>query len=148
MFLEITNKHKVVLDKQHFYKSLSIINEIIDKKFVDKNVSLVILSPSEIQEINKKYRGKDSVTDVLSFPLIGDEDDLENEDLGEIFICYNKVYEQAKVLGHSIDLEWQVLFVHGMWHLLGYDHIVDEDYEIMSAKENEVINLLKKTISL
>jgi len=121
---------------------------MIDDDFKNKYISLVIVSPGEIKEINKKYRDKDYVTDVLSFPLIEDEYYLDNEEIGEIFICYNKVYEQAKVLGHSIDLEWQVLFVHGMWHLLGYDHIEDGDYEVMSAKEGEVINLLKKHFTL
>ncbi len=148
MFLDITNKHNVIINPKHFYKALSIITSMVDKRLVDKKVSLVIVSPNEIQKLNQTYRGKNSVTDVLSFPLIDVSDDILDEDLGEIFICYTKVYEQAKVLSHSIDLEWQILFVHGMWHLLGYDHITDKDYIIMNTKETQVLDLLKKDISL
>lgn len=148
MFLGITNKHNVIINPKHFYKSLSIISSMVDKKLSSKKVSLVITSPNEIRKLNKIYRGKDSVTDVLSFPLMESGEEILDEDLGEIFICYTKVYEQAKILAHSIDLEWQVLFVHGMWHILGYDHITDEDYTLMNSQETKVISLLQEIISL
>ena len=109
-------------------------NEKLDK---DKNyeVSVSFVDKEEIQSLNKTYRDKDSVTDVLSFPM-----DFEDEDisdiicLGDIVICVDRVKEQAGEFCHSEEREAAYLSVHSFLHLIGYDHIDEEDKIIMRRK--------------
>ncbi len=101
----------------------------------DKEISLSFCSATEIQALNKQYRAKDSVTDVLSFPAIP-----EVPTLGDIVICVERAQEQADELGHSLKRELAFLFVHGLLHLLGYDHEVSEDEErIMFDLQDQVL---------
>ena len=118
----------------------------IDRKFQDSTVSIVIVSEDIIKNLNSQYRGKDKVTDVLSFNL---KDNYTSSDitLGEIFICYAQVVRQAQELKHSIEYEIATLCIHGLCHLIGYDHQNDEDYSIMQAKEKELFKLVAKYYS-
>jgi len=111
-------------------------------------ISLVFTGEKRIKDLNKTYRGVDSVTDVLSF-------EGENEDafispdegvsyLGEIFICYSRANRQSREKRHPVEKEIDILLVHGLLHLLGYDHIKDADYEVMHKKEEKVIRKLYK----
>ena len=123
-------------------KHLKVNNPMLNIVIVDKN---------RIQEINREYRDKDAVTDVISFAF---EDDFEGEtkivaskdlprDLGEIFICSDVCINQAKEYGHSLDREMSFLTCHGLLHLLGYDHMTKEDEEVMFGIQNKVMDLLK-----
>ena len=114
------------------------IIEAIEKGLVEeKEVSLILVDLEEIHRMNKEYRGIDRPTDVISF----EEDDEEDENyLGDIFICVEKVYEQAKSYGHSNEREFAFLLIHGILHLSGYDHIEKEDEVIMFAKQDEILN--------
>lgn len=105
----------------------------------DKEVSLILVDASEIHRMNKEYRGLDRPTDVISFEEDDEEDDTY---LGDIFICIDKVYEQALAYGHSKEREFAFLLVHGILHLSGYDHIQKEDEIIMFAKQDEILNNL------
>jgi len=118
----------------------------IDRKFQESTVSIVIVSEDIIKNLNSQYRGKDKVTDVLSFNLT---DNYTSSDimLGEIFICYAKVLSQAQELGHSIEYEIATLCIHGLCHLIGYDHQNDEDYHIMKLKEKKLLQLISKYYS-
>lgn len=116
-------------------------------------VSVTLTVPNEIQKINLKYRNIDRATDVLSFPMF-EKEEIENiiksnynfEDcLGDIVISIPKVQEQANEYGHSFERELSYMCVHGFYHLMGYDHIVDSDKKIMRAKEDEVLNILHIT---
>jgi len=100
----------------------------------DKEVELILTNDEEIQEINLAHRGIDKATDVLSFPLEG----VEGFPLGSIMISVDIAKTVAEELGHSLDEEIALLFIHGMLHLLGYDHECDEGE--MREKEEEVIN--------
>lgn len=114
------------------------INKDIEKLFSDVGeVSLVLVNRKKIKKINDDYRHIDNETDVISFEA--------NEDgyFGDIFICIDKVFEQAENYGHSVEREYAFLLVHGLLHLLGYDHLNSEDEKIMFAKQEE---LLSKTI--
>ena len=105
-------------------------------------LNIVIVDKNRIQEINREYRDKDAVTDVISFAF-EEVDDLEYDNirfLGEIYICYDRCVEQAKEYGHSIKREFCYLAVHGLLHLLGYDHMTTEDKAVMRAKEEEILN--------
>lgn len=105
-------------------------------------LNIVIVDNKRIQEINKQYRNKDAVTDVISFAF-EEVDDVKYKDvrfLGEIYISYERCVSQASEYGHSIKREFCYLVVHGLLHLLGYDHIKEEDKKVMRALEEEILN--------
>ena len=92
--------------------------------------------------MNKEYRGIDRVTDVISFALEDDKSMIIPDDirlLGDIYICLDKAKKQAKEYGHSLERELCFLAVHGVYHLLGYDHENEEDAKIMFKKQEEVL---------
>ena len=134
----------ITLDNQTTYNiELNLLEEIISQ-FSDNEVELIVCNSDYIQDINYQYRGKNSATDVLSFPLEGG---FANMPLGSIIINIDKVVEVSKSLNHSIDDEFSLLFIHGMLHLLGYDHEVDNGE--MREAEIEIIerfNLPKSLI--
>ncbi len=96
-------------------------------------VSVLITDNAEIQALNNEYRGIDAPTDVLSFPM-------DSEYLGDIAISMEKVFEQAEEYGHSPQRELAFLIVHGMLHLLGYDHIEDDDRVLMRQREESILD--------
>lgn len=134
------NKYFKLLDK-YYYETLKVL------KLEDNyDLSLIICGPISIRRINRDYRNIDSVTDVISFALLDDEDGFEYEDrieLGDIFINRDKVLSQAKEYDHSIKREFVFLFVHGLLHLLGYDHMNKEDEKKMFSLQKKIIGDLK-----
>jgi probable rRNA maturation factor len=96
--------------------------EKILKIFSEKEVEVIICGNEKIKSINKNFRGKDEPTDVLSFPVL---DETGFSPLGSIVISADITNDVSSVLGHSIEKEFQVLFLHGLLHLLGYDHETD-----------------------
>ena len=117
----------------------------------DLDIYITLTNNEEIHKINKEYREVDRPTDVLSFPMFErDEisklreekvDDVE-EILGDIIISIPKVKEQAEEYGHSYERELAYLTTHGMLHLLGYDHMIDEEKTIMREHEEKVLEKL------
>lgn len=108
----------------------------------DKNdylVSVAIVSPREIKKLNKIYRKKDAVTDVLSFES-EDEFGLDEEGIGEIIICLDQAKKQARELKYSYKKEINRLVLHGYLHLLGFDHIKNKDAKTMEALEEKIMN--------
>lgn len=115
-------------------------------------ITITLTTPENIQKINKEYRNIDKATDVLSFPMF-EKDELdekiqrnafEHEDiLGDIIISVEKVEEQAKEYEHSFERELSYMLVHGFYHLMGYDHIEEEDKLIMRPKEEKILTDLK-----
>jgi probable rRNA maturation factor len=107
-------------------------------------ISVSFVSAEEIHSLNKEYRGVDSVTDVLSFPQYESTEDMEGEliELGDVVICRERAAEQAEEFGHSFEREIIYLFVHSVLHLLGYDHMTDEDKTEMRGREEEVMEYL------
>ena len=107
-------------------------------------VSFIIVNNEEIRSINKGYRNIDAPTDVITFALIdSEEENVIPEELGDIFISYEKVMSQAKEFGHSELREFAFLVTHGMLHILGYDHQTKEDEELMFGIQEEILNKLK-----
>ena len=107
----------------------------------DVDFNSILVSEEKIHEINKEYRGIDQVTDVISFAL-EDSKDIEYEGyrlLGDIYICDKKVISQALEYGHSIQRELSFLAIHGLLHLLGYDHMKKEDEQVMFALQEEIL---------
>ena len=109
--------------------------------------SLIIVGPRKIREINRDYRNIDSETDVISFAMLDDfEEEYVIEDrveLGDIFINRNRVLSQAKEYDHSIKREFIFLFVHGLLHLFGYDHMEKKDEKKMFALQKGILGSLK-----
>ena len=124
----------------------------LEKIYVKPQIGILILNNKQIQEINKRFRGVDKPTDVLSFPLIDfesnpdkDKNDLIKEDilLGEIVININKVFLQARDYLHSPEREIGFLTAHGILHLLGYDHIDPLEEKIMFDKQDLILKRAK-----
>lgn len=105
--------------------------------------NIIIIDNPTIHKINKEYRDKDAPTDVISFALEDDKTVIEPDGvriLGDIYISIDKVHEQALEYGHPFKRELSFLAVHGLLHLLGYDHMEKSDEEVMFKKQEEVLN--------
>lgn len=123
-----------------------------DKHLPDElEVNVLIVTTDEIREINKECREVDSPTDVLSFPYFEYEEPgvftgsiYEDEEniLGDIILCGEKIISQAEAYGHSQKRELAFLVVHSMLHLTGYDHILEEDGDIMRSEEKRMMEIL------
>ena len=100
-------------------------------------ISVTFVQPDEIQSLNHAYRGIDRVTDVLSFPEVGEIC------LGDVVICKDKAEEQAQEFGHAFEREIIYLFVHSVLHLLGYDHEAEADKKIMRQREEEIMQYME-----
>ncbi len=102
----------------------------------DTELSVSFVDLDEIHQLNLQYRNVDSPTDVLSFPM------LEDENLGDVVICMEKARLQAEEFGHSYERELIYLFTHSVFHLLGYDHETEEEKQEMRAGEEAVMRKL------
>ena len=125
---------------------LVLQNEGLDPAFCEISVSFV--DDETIRQINRENRGVDSVTDVLSFPQFDDLADIEQNRpylLGDVVLCTAQAQRQAEEYGHSVDRELVYLFVHSMCHLVGYDHMEEEEKAQMRAAEEAVMTALELT---
>ena len=105
--------------------------------------NVIFVDSDKIRELNKTYRNIDRETDVISFALEDGEANINFEFgrlLGDIYICVPKMKAQAKEYGHSIAREMGFLTIHGLLHLLGYDHMTKEEEKKMFAKQEEILN--------
>lgn len=123
----------IEFDNRTLLQVNTAISEVIADLLTKKDIELIITNPQEMREINKTYRNIDKDTDVLSFPY----EDMPMTPLGSIVISSFYVQEKAKELGHTVDDEFTLLFIHGLLHLLGYDHEIDNGE--MREKEVELI---------
>lgn len=110
-------------------------------KITEAIFNVIFVENDDIRELNNNYRGVDKVTDVISFAL-EDNNDLKKPGvrvLGDIYIAIDVAYEQAKLYNHSSIREISFLATHGLLHLLGYDHMTEEDEKIMFKKQKELL---------
>lgn len=131
---------QVVVDHMKAAGELCVKEEGLDPQRVQ--VSVTFVSSGEIKELNALYRDKPSVTDVLSFPQYDDLNEIPEEGpllLGDVVICSEQALIQADEYGHSGERELVYLFVHSMFHLLGYDHMEEDEKEAMRAKEELIM---------
>jgi len=154
MAVYIENETRVQFD---FANINQVIKKAINTVMADKkipeglDVNVLITTPSSIKAINRDNRDNDSVTDVLSFPYYeykkpgvfkGKIKAGEENILGDVIICAQKVKEQAKKYGHSQKRELAFLVVHSMLHLTGYDHIEEKDALLMQSEERRIMDIL------
>lgn len=127
-----------------------IINECLKEEKLEKKslyINVVLTTPEQIRKINKEQRGIDKETDVLSFPMfekdeIGQVPDEQFDVLGDMVISLDRVSKQAEEYGHSFKRELSYMVVHSFYHLLGYDHMVEEDKVKMREREENILNKL------
>ena len=147
--LEIDNRSGVELDASVYEKveEYIIITLQQENVLVPCEISFSLVIPEEIQELNAEYRNIDKETDVLSFPMLEfpeDEDMLTYETgipvmLGDIVISTTRAAEQAEAYGHSLEREICYLRVHSVLHLLGYDHMEEDEKKVMRQREEEIM---------
>lgn len=119
-----------------------------DAASIDAEIGVTVVDAEEIRELNRDYRGNDSVTDVLSFPQYDDMEELA-EDLvscdasvliGDVVICYDRMLSQAEEYGTGVTREFVYLFTHSILHLMGYDHMEEEERAEMRAREELILD--------
>ena len=147
-YLDIQEKKEYEEIIEKVVKECFETEELTDSKMY---INIILTTSKNIREYNKKYRNIDKETDVLSFPMFEKEEldkktknkDFKNLDiLGDMIISIPKVEEQAKEYGHSFERELAYMVVHSFYHLMGYDHIKDEDKYIMREKEEFLLKSL------
>ena len=143
--IKTKGKEKEIIEK--------VVKQVLKEEKIkhDVDVYVTLTNNEEIHKINKEYRSVDRPTDVLSFPMYEREEidflrktkknDIE-EILGDIIISIPKVIEQANEYGHSYERELAYLTTHGMLHLLGYDHMIEEEKIVMRAHEEKILSAL------
>ena len=117
-------------------------------------VFISVVDKEEIRRLNRQYRGKDAPTDVLSFPVIEDVDSISDADrdfsrggevlLGDVILCAAVISEQAGEFSHSFEQECVYMTVHSVLHLLGYDHMEEEERKRQFARQDEIFALIEK----
>ena len=138
---DITNNQ----NKLEFTSDLEkLIETVIEKAFEyenvePRNVSVMICDNDEIKKLNGQFRGIDSPTDVLSFPMYDEDGELDPDELGDIVISLERAAAQAEEFGHSLKREVAFLTAHSMLHLFGYDHIDDSERDEMFEKQEEIL---------
>ena len=133
--IEFNNVTKSKINLARLQKLLKLINQIL-KNRGEQTISLVFVSPLKIKSLNKIYRGKNKVTDVLSFNIA---DELDKSNLGEIIICASRATTQAREFKHSFQKEIERLFLHGYLHLCGFDHEKEKEAVMMESLEEKVL---------
>ena len=129
---------------EDYLKYIETAFKLLKLKF-DPIISVSLIDDEKIHEINKQYRNIDKSTDVISFAFLDNENiDLKAAKgpvvLGDIYISIDHAKAQAKEYGHSEKREFSFLFVHGLLHLLGYDHMKKEDEDIMFPLQEDILN--------
>ena len=145
------------LDVEQNEEYVELAEKVIKRCFEEENlgeklyINIILTNPENIRKINNEYRNIDKETDVLSFPMFEQEEiqNLENsvieEVLGDIVISIERVKEQAEEYGHSFDREFSYMLVHGFYHLMGYDHMEENEKQKMRSKEENILNKLNIT---
>jgi len=147
--LIVNNQGRVIIDES----ILDLVRKTVDTCMnaeslpYDCEVSVTLVDDEEIGVLNREYRGIDTPTDVLSFAMLEGEDVVDvNEEgeaiLGDIIISAERALRQAEEYGHSFAREVAYLALHGTLHLLGYDHMDEEDKKVMRKREEEILEIL------
>lgn len=154
--IEVVMKSEIeYLDLEENLEWNELIERVLSECFQTENmqdfklyISVTLTNPENIKKLNKEYRNIDKETDVLSFPMFEKNEipslkKLEYEEaLGDIVISIDRVKQQAVEYGHSFERELSYMLVHGFYHLMGEDHIKEDDKVIMREKEEYVLNKL------
>ncbi len=163
MTMQFEEEIPVEFPFDHKALALEVINASLDHEDFpyECEVSVTLTDEESIRSINKEFRNIDSATDVLSFPMIdypapGDFSRLDDSYdifdpetgeamLGDIVLCVPRIYSQAEEYGHSVKREYAFLIAHSMLHLLGYDHMEEDERVEMEARQDEILTSMNIT---
>ena len=141
------NDFSIINETKEDTKELEEVEKLLNftlkrKKIKNDIFNIIIVDEDKIRKLNKDYRNKDSVTDVISFALEDDKTFIKTDMriLGDIYICLNKAKSQALEYNHSFLREISFLSIHGLLHLLGYDHMKKEDEEEMFSLQEMILD--------
>lgn len=150
--MELTEINFLDVDETKEYDE--IVGQVIEKCFEEENllnknlyVNIVLTTPQNIRKLNKEHRNIDKETDVLSFPMF-DASEIETintdtEDvLGDVVISLEQIKKQAQEYGHTVERELAYMLVHSFYHLMGYDHMEEEEKKVMREKEEVILEKL------
>ncbi len=148
MTVDIENTSQIKYDTYQLNFDVKRILTLLE--YEGYGLSVTLTDNETIQKYNREYRKKDKPTDVLSFPFhpetkAGERIEAQSDDdkhLGDIIISLEYVKDDAKNWGHTFEQRMRVLLVHGIYHLLGYDHVENSDYEIMKKQEGWLLHEL------
>lgn len=133
-----------------------VLGQAFDSEGIDRlnlYINVILTNPENIRKANKEYRNIDKETDVLSFPMFEKEEigqmlkkgNSTQDILGDIIISIQRVEQQAKEYGHSFERELAYMLIHGFYHLMGYDHMTEEEKDEMRKKEESILSKLNIT---
>lgn len=149
MVFSSLNKFKIYnLTEYDIHNEIKTIKKYVKKCLREENVkgssfNIILITNEEIKKLNAKYRNIEKETDVISFALEDEKNEkffLKERVLGDIYISVDKAKSQSNEYGHSLKRELSFLAVHGLLHLLGYDHIEKEDEKIMFEKQELILD--------
>ncbi len=140
-------KNEYTIVDNNLYKDYEYLNDVLEYALEHEKVnnaifSIIFVDDEEIHKINREYRNVDRITDVISFAFEDNENILYNDIrmLGDIYICIPQMKRQAIDYGHSEKRELSFLAIHGLLHLLGYDHMNIEDEKKMFALQELILD--------
>lgn len=144
----ISNEQEIIEIPEDWTGKINTVVEIcLQEEAIDPKaeVGLLFVDNETIKEMNLEYRGKDSATDVLSFPMYEPDEAIDDEEeilLGDIIISLERAKEQAEEYGHSLEREVMYLLVHGLLHLSGYDHMEAAEKNVMRQREEHLLTAI------
>lgn len=148
LHLEFYNETPEPISGRILEELLNIINddfkEIFPKELNKRKqyfIACTLINDKLMKKINKQHRGKDQTTDVVSLGYLEEDSFPGNDMAGEIFISLPTAEKQAKELGHNLQTEVRFLFVHGVLHILGYEHKEEKNFQIMMDLTNQILSL-------
>ncbi len=142
--LETNNLTSNELDEEHLKE---VVETVLKEEEAEGEISLAVVGENRMRKLNKRYRGKNKVTDVLSFPeqeveiekfKIGPKE--ESKGLGEIVICLKRIKKNARRNDKEVKNELDLVLIHGVLHLLGYDHQEEQEAQEMEQKQEQYLN--------
>lgn len=151
IYIERETKIKLPFDYEKVIEKVVQTTMELENKRQKCEINILFVDDKAIRQINLETRGIDKETDVLSFPMIDFNDhesfiptnpETEEVNFGDIVISIERVLHQAEEYGHSVEREFGFLIAHSMLHLLGYDHMEDEEMNLMEEKQKEIMGMI------
>ena len=147
VFLNIADQYSDFINSSHLERSvLTALNH--QGVSPDSDLTILVDDDQRIQKLNYKYLSIDAPTDVLAFPAGFIDPDTGHTYLGDVIISFPQAKSQANKQRHPVEAEIQLLIVHGVLHLLGYDHFESEDKEIMWSAQSQILSQLDSQITV
>ena len=147
VFLDIADQYSDFINSSHLERSvLAALNR--QGVSPDSDLTILVDDDQRIRKLNNEYLSIDAPTDVLAFPAGFTDPDTGHKYLGDVIISFPQAKSQAENHGHALEAEVQLLVVHGVLHLLGYDHLESDDKEIMWSVQTQILSQLDSQLTV